>query len=372
MKILMTCGSYSWGGLEMQAVQMAEQLQSRHHSVMFLCPPNTSLYKEAVLKRIPVQTEEFKGGRNIIGTIKKIAQLIQREKFEIIHTHLSHDLWLLVPALHFARSHAKLFLTKNMASGVSKKDLLHRLLYRRVTGIFAVSNYIRQSVAATCPVPDNRIHIIPNGIPFEKFSKSAVTREEVRKELGIPTDMLVVGIIGRMSPGKGHEEFLRAAAQLKSRYEHSVLFAVIGGPSYREEQYAESLLKLSEGLGLGNFIRFIGFRSDIPRILAAIDILAFPSHEESFGITVVEAMAMEVPVVASGNAGVVDIVVDNETGISIPPKSFMALADGIERLIKNPELRIHFGIAGRKRAEIYFSFTTVIQKLEQFYSGSGV
>jgi glycosyltransferase involved in cell wall biosynthesis len=367
MKILMTCGSVSWGGLEMQAVQMAEQLQARHHTVTLLCPLASALEKDAVKKGIPVHTADFNDVRHIPGSILNIARLIRRENFEIIHTHLSHDLWLLVPALSFAHSRAKLFLTKNMASGVTKKDPLHRWLYRRVNGVLAVSKYIHKSVAATCPVPDNRIHIVPNGVPVEKFQRSSFSRAEVREELHIPETMIVIGIIGRMSPGKGHEEFLRAAALLKPQFENVVLFIVIGGPSYKEEAYAESLQRLAKELHLEHFVRFIGFRSDIPRMLAAMDILAFPSHEESFGITVVEAMAMEVPVVGSDNAGVADIIVHDKTGIAVPPKNHTALASGIERLIQHPELRSTFGAAGRRRAETYFSFSTVMQMVEEIY-----
>ena len=101
--------------------------------------------------------------------------------------------------------------------------------------------------------------------------------------------------------------------------------------------------------------------------MSVLDILAFPSHEESFGLTSTEAMAMKLPVVASGNAGVLDIVVDGETGILVPPKDYQALADGIMKLASDPSLRKKFGEAGRKRVEEMFSIQAVVEKLENFY-----
>jgi glycosyltransferase involved in cell wall biosynthesis len=101
--------------------------------------------------------------------------------------------------------------------------------------------------------------------------------------------------------------------------------------------------------------------------MSVIDILAFPSHEESFGITLTEAMAMNLPVVATGNAGVLDIVLDNETGILVPPKDHQALADGIMKLVHDASMRKRFGEAGRKRVEEVFSIQAIVEKLENFY-----
>lgn len=101
--------------------------------------------------------------------------------------------------------------------------------------------------------------------------------------------------------------------------------------------------------------------------MSALDILAFPSHEESFGLTLTEAMAMKLPVVATGNAGVLDIVLDNETGILVPQKDYQALANGILRLSRDKSIRKKFGEAGRKRVENMFSIQAVVEKLEEFY-----
>ncbi len=173
-------------------------------------------------------------------------------------------------------------------------------------------------------------------------------------------------MVGRMSPGKGHEEFLKAAQKIAATSEMNFRFLIIGGASYGESDYELKIKGLVE-LDLDSVVQLTGFLKDIPRIMSVLDILAFPSHEESFGLTSTEAMAMKLPVVASGNAGVLDIVVDGETGILVPPKDYQALADGIMKLASDPSLRKKFGEAGRKRVEEMFSIQAVVEKLENFY-----
>ncbi len=189
----------------------------------------------------------------------------------------------------------------------------------------------------------------------------------VRRELGISQHATLVGMVGRMSPGKGHEEFLNAAKKITRESDMDLQFLVVGGTSFGENEYEMQINSLVHELDLDSVVHLTGFRKDIPRMMSSLDILAFPSHEESFGITVTEAMAMKLPVVASGNAGVLDIVVDGATGVLVPPKNYQALADGILKLAKDSSMRKRFGEAGRKRVEEMFSVQAVVEKLESFY-----
>jgi glycosyltransferase involved in cell wall biosynthesis len=269
--------------------------------------------------------------------------------------------------MKLSSSRAKLFLTKEVASGVKKTDPLHRLLYGRLQGIFAISNYIKGSVLNTCPVPESQVHIVPPGISLDEFNPSLYDKDSVRKGLGIANDVILVGMIGRMSPGKGHEEFLRAAKKIISESGSSFRFLIVGGASYGENEFGLHIRSLVHELDLDSVVQLLGFRKDIPRIMSALDILAFPSHEESFGITLTEAMAMKLPVVATGNAGVLDIVLDNVTGILVPPKGYQAIADGIMKLAYDSSIRRRFGEEGRRRVEELFSIQAVVEKLEDFY-----
>ncbi|MGB9591419.1 MAG: glycosyltransferase family 4 protein, partial [Candidatus Kryptoniota bacterium] len=342
MRILKTCGSLSWGGLEMFTLQISSELKRRGHDVRILCAKGSTLGTEARKKGIDTY-ELLQNDRMILKAIANVRSFLKYEPFDIVHTHLSHDLWTLVPAIEFAKVPAKLFLTKEMASGVRKTDIFHRYLYSKLSAVFAISGYIRRSVLNTCPVPTDAVHIIPPGIEVDRFDPSRFNRKKIRQEFGFSEDVIIVGMAGRLTPGKGHEEFLRAAKRINEKKSGGVLFAIAGSASYGESDYEEKIRKLSIRLGLEKAVRFVGFQKNIEKFLSALDIFAFPSHEESFGLALVEAMSMKLPVIASGSAGVLDIVTDGETGILFPPKDYEALASGIMLLIENDGLRKKLG-----------------------------
>lgn len=366
LRILISCGSYSWGGLEMISLETARKLADRSIEVKILCSKNSILEKEA-LKRgfdtIPI----FSKNKNIPASIIELKRYLKNSEVDVIHSNHSHDLWVLTPALKMAGSNAKLFLTKHMASGVKKKDLAHKYLYKRLNAIFAISNYIKHSVKETCPIDENRIIFLPVGIDIDKFDRTKYDTVSIKKELRIPDDKLIIGIVGRMTPGKGHEEFLEAAKIINDKLPEKIYFVVIGNASYGEEKYEEEIKNYSEKLGINN-LTFTGYTHEPQKLMTMLDILAFPSHNESFGRVLLEAMALQIPAAASGNAGVVDIMIDGETGILFEPKNSTSLADALIKLIEYKDLRNKFALNGRKRAKEVFSFEIMINKLIEFYN----
>jgi glycosyltransferase involved in cell wall biosynthesis len=365
MKILQTCGSDSWGGLEITALKTAYVLKQRGHQVHLLCRKNSTLEKEA--KKRNVNVISFAENNSAVKSIFILRKIVSTENFDIVHSHLSHDLWVVVPALKFSGSKAKLFLSKHMGSGVTKKDLFHRFLYGRVNHIFAVSNYVKDSVLKTCPVKENNISILYPGLNLEKYNPAEFNKNEIRKELNIDPDAIVIGMSGRFSPGKGQEEFLKAVKILKQEIKENIFFIIAGGASFGEDEYENKIKNLSKELGISDSILFTGYRKDMPLVLSAMDIFVFPSHEESFGITLTEAMALGLPSVASKKAGVLDIVSDGETGLLVEPKNASSLAEEIKKLIDNPQLRSQFGKSAEKRAKEIFNAEDELNILEEFY-----
>ncbi len=368
MKILQSCGSMSWGGLELMALKISLMLKENGNEIHLICPMNSELEKYALnnsIKTIPL----WKKVKSVLIPSLRLRKLIQSENYNIVHTHLSHDLWTIVPALKRSHSSAKLYLSKHMGSGISKKDMFHKYLYNRINHIFAVSSYVKQRVIETCPVDESKVSILYPGLKLENYNPASLNKTEIRKELGIDNGTIVIGMAGRMSPGKGHEEFLNAANILKKEYGNKLKFLIVGSASYGEEKYEKGIIELASRLNINDITKFTGYRSDIPEIMAVFDIFVFPSHEESFGIALTEAMAMELPVIASKNAGVLDIVVDNVTGLLVPPKDTVQLAGAIRTLIENVNLRKSFGKAGRKRAEEIFNGKDELNKLEEYYAG---
>jgi glycosyltransferase involved in cell wall biosynthesis len=350
----------------MQALALAKYLSSLGHDVALACVGGSRLAQEASSQGI--KPHAYLGpDSSLPWSVWRFSRLFRSAGYDIVHTHLSHDLWALVPALTLSRSTSRLVLSKHVASGVSKRDPLHRFLYRRVDAILAVSHYVAESVLKSCPVPASRVHVLANGLSLEAYDPAAFDRRAIREEFGIGTDRFVVGMIGRMTPLKGHRELLHAAAEIKKKHRPSPVFLVVGEASYGEGAYEEEVRSLATRLDLGEDVRFVGFRPDVARMLAAMDVMAFPSYEESFGVTLLEAMAMRVPVVACGSAGVLDIVKDGESGLLVPPRDAGALATGILSLLKHSTLRTSLAENARMRVQTHFTVDVVMDRLEEHY-----
>ena len=349
----------------MQALLECRELQKRGHHVALLCRSGSRLEEEA--RRVSVKTFPLLRQTWMYPVaVVHVWKILRLWEAQIVHAQISGDLSFLVPATRLTSKFVPILLTKRVGSFVNKKDLFHRWLYDHVSFVIAISEIIRKNVLDTCPIDPDRVVKLFDGVDLGRFNLHHVDRQAVRHELRLSERDLVVGMVGRFSPGKGHEEFLQAAKYIHSRFSN-VRFLIVAGPSFGEEAYARNIYELAEPLTQDRILIFTGFREDIPEVLAAMDILAFPSHAEAFGDVLIEAMAMELPVVSTNCDGVLDIVVDGETGFQVPPRDGKALAEGLISFIHNVPLRKTFGKAGRKRVEGVFNLRDRMDKMEELY-----
>lgn len=347
----------------MQALEMSRDLARRGHMVRLACLEGSRLEEEA--EGLPVSAFRLTGPIHPLA-VGRLAGIL-RTGVDILHSQHSRDLHLAVPALHIARSGIPLLLSKRVGSYVPKRDLFHRYLYRRVQRVLAVSEVIRTNVLATTPLTPDRVLTLHDAVDTARFHPSRGDRSRIRTEFGIAPGTVCIGCVGRFSPGKGHEDLLHAAAMLRSRgTAFSMLIA--GEASRGEEAYERSVRSLCAALGLEKVVVFAGFRRDVPDLMAAFDIFAFPSHAEAFGVGLIEAMALERPVVSTDCDGVLDIVQEGETGLRVSPRNAAALAQALERLIRDPALRASMGKAGRSRVERFFDRTIQTDRLEALYA----
>lgn len=368
MKVLYSCLSRSWGGMEMFTITAAKQLLSRGYQVDILCYPGSKIHDTSLSENLNVITSDSSGyfhPKNIFELSRKI----KTNKYDFIHSQASKDLWLLVPALKLAKSKIPLFLTKQMGSSIIKKDFFHRKLYSRLTTAFAISKVIQQNLLDTCPLEPEKIKLLHNAVDTNQFDPSKFDSANFRKELNIKDDQLLIGMIARFSKGKGHEEFLEAASILKEKY-NNLRFVIVGEPSYGEEEYSKLINKMSTDLGLESILTFTGFRFDTPNVIIGMDIFVFPSHNEAFGIALAEALSMGIPSVCADKDGVLDIAVDGETSFLFKNKNSKDLAVKLELLITDPVKRKEFGAASRDRAIKNFDLSLLTDKVITYYNKS--
>lgn len=365
MKILYSCLSESWGGMEMITLTFVKELLKRNFSVHLLCVENSRMHNEAIKSSILTFPIKLSATR-LFKNIYLITKILREEKVELIHTQASKDLWQIVPALKLVGSNIPLVLTKQVGSYIIKKDLLHYFLYKRVNKAIAISNIIKNNLIETTPLTEDKIEIVYNGIDTERFNPSKSNQKKIRDEFEIKEDELLIGMLARFSPGKGHEEFLEAAKILSQKFSN-LKFMIVGEASHGEDDYATQIKKLSEQLHLKNLI-FTGFRADTNDILSAMDIFVFPSHAEAFGIALAEALSSGVPSVCANADGVLDIAIDGETSLLFEKQNHVDLINKIEKLIIDKSLREKLSLASRKRAIEKFDLNITMNKTIKIYS----
>lgn len=235
---------------------------------------------------------------------------------------------------------------------------LERLGARWGDFILTQSEEDRQTAIKEKIAPSDRIVTIGNGVDLIRFNPEKVSPEEKlkrRAEFGIPPNAPVVGMIGRMVREKGYREFIEAAPRILAKFPHTH-FLCIGDElqSDYDASKREFLDRIRE-LNLIDRIHFSGMRADIPELLAILSVYALPSYREGMPRSIIEAMAMSLPVVTTNIRGCREEVIDGKTGYLIPTRNADALAHSIIGLLADPDNAQSLGQAGRARAQNFFS-----------------
>lgn len=243
---------------------------------------------------------------------------------------------------------------------------LDRYLAPLASLIIANSDAIRERFRGKHGVTAKSVTII-NGVDIVRFHP-AVAGEAVRQQYGFGSQHIVVGIVGRIAPSKGHHTFAEAAARFLPGHPALRCLIVGAGLFPGEQEYEAQLRAVVAQRGLADRIIFTGYQRDVRAYTAALDICVVPSDAEPCGRVLFEAMAMAKPVIGTNTGGTPEVVVDGETGRLIPPRDAAALAAAVECLSGDAELRHRMGAAGRRRVETHFAIEAHARRTEKAYA----
>ena len=244
-------------------------------------------------------------------------------------------------------------------SGPSHR-LLETVSNRCLDTAIAVSAATKSDWQQRTHISADRVVTIHNGIDPEKFRRRQ-NKDSARRELGLPLDGLIVGGLGRLDEAKGFTYLLDAAARLRPEFPNFCVAIAGAGP------LRESLERQAARLDLGNSVRFLGFQSDVQKVLDSLDAFAIPSLCEALPFALLEAMATELPAVGSTVGGIPEVIVEAETGFVIPPRDPERLAAGLRTLLLDGDLRARMGVAGRHRAIENFHERDMVRKTIEIY-----
>jgi glycosyltransferase involved in cell wall biosynthesis len=248
----------------------------------------------------------------------------------------------------------------------SSFSMSDRLVLRSYEGVVALARAHADYLVRREGIDERRLRIIANGVDTGRFRPAESERERgaLRSALSIPASCFVVAIVAVLRPEKNHRMLLDAAARIKARRE-DFIFLVVGEGSEGEE-----LRRRSRDLSLGDAVRFLGSRDDIPEILRAADASVLCSHPvvETFPLAVLEAMSSGVPVVACDVGAVREMIRDGDEGCIIRPGGAEALAGSLVFLADSPEARKRMGIRGRERVVRDFTVEGMVGKYAEMFA----
>jgi glycosyltransferase involved in cell wall biosynthesis len=237
------------------------------------------------------------------------------------------------------------------------EQALARLSDRLVT----VSEQIKTELITYGVGGVERINVIPLGFDLEPFLNAHTGRGEFRHELGLDKNIRLIGIVGRIFPIKNHRLFLNAAAQIAKK-DPSARFVIVGDGVLRS-----ALEQQVRDLRITERVLFTGWRRDLARIYADLDVLVVSSDNEGTPVSAIEAMTSGCPVVATRVVGLPDLIADHETGMLVPPRDAGALATGVLRILHDPETAQKISQNARMTAQRRFGVQRLISEVDHLY-----
>lgn len=311
---------------------------------------------------------------DLISLIRMIWYL-QREKFDIVHTHNPKTGLLGQIAAKIVRTPIIIntvhgfYFHDNMNPWVRKFYIFWEKIAALCSDLIFSENSEDIQIALNEKIcAKKKIRYLGSGVDLSYFDPKLVKSEQIRekkREIGLESGKdNIVGIVGRLVYEKGYLEFFRAAKIIKQKISN-VKFLVIG-PMEKEKKDAVDLNIVKE-LGIQNDVLYLGIIKDIPEVYSIMDVVVLPSYREGFPRTLMEASAMGKPMVATNIRGCREVIENGKTGILVPLKNQEELASGILELLRNKKKAKEMGLAARRCAEEHFNEEEVMRRLKSEY-----
>jgi glycosyltransferase involved in cell wall biosynthesis len=349
------------GGTERLTIDLVRRLSDRFRMAVCCLDEAGAWADELVAEGVPVAALGRQPGfRPLIGA--RIARLASTLGVSVLHCHHYSPFVYGAAATLFSPRLRVIYTEHGRLSDEPrrfKRTLANRLLSRFPAPMFAVSAALREFML-TEGLPQ-RVSVIYNGIDVGP-APSEEERGRVRQALGVGDQVALIGTIARLDPVKDLACLIEAIAQIRTR-NPDVHLAVVGDGPERP-----ALDALVQRHGLERVVHFVGYRADARHLLPGFDVYANSSVTEGVSLTILEAMAARLPVVATAVGGTPEVVVNGETGLLVPPRSPAALASALAAILPPDQRGRAYGIAGRARVEAAFTIERMVDDYAREYT----
>lgn len=353
MNILVVCTSDGRGGLELHARREARFLADEVGINCYLVAQDNSCIAECVAEGgvTPLYLNWCFKVMPLLSAIK-LARYIDDNEIDLVHFHWGNDQPFVAMAKYFSRRKPTLVYTRHMAITRHKKDRYHRFIYGQLDLVLTVSNQVRQEAVRYFPLEPSQVKLLYLGVAAADIEKGVERRAQFS---GIANNHAFnIGMFGRIEHGKGQHLLVEAMMVLLDRG-LDVSVTIIG--HVMDQDYFDQLKQTIEEKGLSERFEFVDFIHQPMEIMPYFDVITLLTYCETFGLVLVEAMRAGVAVIGTNAGGVPEIIIDNETGLLIPPGDSAALVDALSRLYEDEASKKSLAQRGQQRGNALFDET---------------
>jgi len=362
VKIAFVIDDLGLGGAQRQLLELLKRLdRQRFQPVVFALSEKKIALKDA-FEKAGISVVFFdQRGKISLSVLFKLWKAIRHFSPTIVHTYL-------FTADFYGRISAKAAGVPILISSVRSTEpdkkwryiLVDWYLGKWCDAVIGNASCIGEIVAAREKIKPSKIYTIHNGVDLDRFPYP-MQNGHLRRFLGIPEDAFVLGTVGRLGPEKDHRTLLHAVAEISKKGLRPYLLLIGDGP------LSHSLLRLGEELGIATHLKWLGARSDIPELLAGIDLFVLPSRYEGCPNVILEAMAAGKCVVATRVGGTPEVVRNGETGVLVTQGQIHELVETLLLLLQNPKKISEIGKKARESVSQEFTVGRMVAKTEALY-----
>jgi glycosyltransferase involved in cell wall biosynthesis len=367
-RVLHVLSGCTVGGCEQHVLALLSRLDRDRFEPWLACfeaepddaKPMIPMFRAAGVRTIDLRARR----RTDPAALWRFGRLLRHGQFDVVHAHsfrteVGSVLWGRLPGL----APIVIRTVHNVDEQYVNQPYAAMLRWsaRGLDRVVAISDAVAEYVRREAALPDEKVVRIHYGIDPSPFQPELPPPS--RRAEGDPSRRPTLGVVARLAPQKGHRVLFDALPAVRAAVP-DVCARLVG---HEELSTTAELRAYADERGVSDLVAFEGFRADITRVMADLDVFVLPSLWEGFGLVLVEAMAAGRPVVASAVGPIPEIVEDGVTGLLIPPGDPVALAEAIVRVLRDPELAMALGRAGRARVERDLRVDTMVARIEALY-----
>lgn len=352
--ILHTEASLGWGGQEIRIFRESEGMRARGHRVIIAAPANSTINKRASEAGFDVCPFTFNKAR--VWEFFSLASLMKRERVDVINTHSSKDSWMGgLSARLLGGARPRVVRTRHLFTPISR-SFVSRLVYMGLTdAVTTTGEAIREQMIRSNGFDGGKILSMPTGIDVSAYDPEAVRPSIAR-------DGFMIGMVSVLRSWKGHDYLIQAAVEVLRQIPEASFYIAGDGPM------RERLVEMVSDLGLDGKVIFLGHREDVASVMQSMDMIVHPSYgHEGVPQSVLQALALRKPVVASDVGAISEVVRHRVTGILIEPKNSELLAAKIVEVYNNMDMAHSLAEEGRRLVLSDYSISSMLDRTEAMY-----